>query len=159
MKCVNSRRICNYSRVQYFDVMKTLEVTGVERQDLRQPVALHCGHKASVVGVFSEHLVLYDELLPRFKDGSLISKETHALHKPCNVSFGLRCGHPQPILFDRPCGHDPILIEHLGHETQRFVGKSKIRYGRYSQRVKRVTRLCSTKNNVGIDENHSPRPS
>jgi hypothetical protein len=88
-------------------------------------VSLHGRHNPGVVGSLAEHLMLHHQSVPCLKDGSLVSKNTKALHQHCQVRLGLVDTHTKSILVNRSRGNDPEFVKHLWNDGESLVAKAK----------------------------------
>lgn len=141
------------------DFAETGEIAVIERQDVCNAMSLHRRDEMRVMSVFTLDGVVYHESSPMAKDRPFVAEETKPIDDLTDIHVCLRRRKPESVVGDRSCGDDPILVNDLRDDCRMVTAPSNFCDCREGGGMVGVRGLSAAKQDVGVNQNHSPRPA
>ena len=133
------------------DVGISLEVTRVERKDMRNSVYFHGGSQVAIVDLDARHGVCNYHPPPFLVHGRTIVKYPKRGLNLFNLDFGMSMVKPQPIPVARTGANIPKLSDILGHYEEQFASRQKLYSCRSGTLMHGVLMLCNSQQYVCIN--------
>ena len=143
--------------IDHRDLTIPLKVSSIERENVRQPVPLHRGDEAGVVGLLPLDLVRESQRLPDVKDRAVAKNWKEQLPFVYQLVYFVD-RKPQAVLLGRPRSDRPKLINYLRNESECVLLIFPRVHRLLGDWLLRAAQMCKPHKQIRVDEDpHSPR--